>query len=655
MNNVICTIDIPAICGMGLHMQLDGFRLIYTAIATFMWIVSAIFSVEYMSHYKKKGRYYFFLALTYFATVGVFLSVDLYTTFVFFEVMSLASYVWVAQDEKPAAIKAGNTYLAVAVIGGLVMLMGIFLLYDLVGTLRFDSLLGLYGETGMLTALGYPEAERRLWAAGLCLLFGFGAKAGAFPLHIWLPKAHPVAPAPASALLSGILTKSGIYGVLILTSYIFFGSEMWGTLILLIGVCTMVLGAVLALLSIDLKRTLACSSVSQIGFILTGIGTASLLVNENGMALRGSFLHMVNHSLIKLVLFCAAGVVYMNLHSLDLNEIRGFGRKKPLLNGIFLMGALGIGGVPLWNGYISKTLIHESIVEYKELLHEGLAGTILSAGAIQAIEYLFLISGGFTVAYMTKLYICIFIEKNKDEARQEAFDNNKKYMNAASATVLTLSTIILPVLGMTSSISMNKLADMASGFLNARPVHPVNYFSFENLKGGLISIAIGVILYVIVTRVCLMDEAEDGKKVYINCLPAWLDLEDLIYKPILIYALPFISGVICRVLDSLVDWTVVLLRKTIYRDSPLWRELPEGNKVTHMLASIMNAFQRFANLTWNRKHQKSEDYEHKLAVSYETYAEDRFIIFRSMSFGLLLFCVGLVVTVLYMFIRKLMM
>ena len=332
MNSIISTFDIPGICGMGLHMQLDGFRLLYCLIATFMWIVSTVFSLEYMAHYKNKGRYYFFLILTYFATVGVFLSVDFYTTFIFFEVMSLASYVWVAQDEKPASLRAAGTYLAVAVIGGLVMLMGIFLLYDMMGTVRFDELIGLSKNSGLLSASGYQAADKRLWAAAICLLFGFGAKAGAFPMHIWLPKAHPVAPAPASALLSGILTKAGVFGVLILTSYIFLGDASWGAMILIIAVCTMLLGAVLALFSTDLKRTLACSSVSQIGFILTGVGMSGLLGEENALALRGALLHMVNHSLLKLVLFSAAGVVFMNIHSLNLNDVRGFGRKKQPLN-----------------------------------------------------------------------------------------------------------------------------------------------------------------------------------------------------------------------------------------------------------------------------------------------------------------------------------
>ena len=299
---------ISNICDFGMSFRLDGFRLLYVCITTFMWLMSMSFSHEYMAHYSNKMRYYVFSVLTYVATAGVFLSADLITTFVFFEIMSFTSYVWVVQDERKESLRAGETYLAIAVMGGLVMLMGLLMLYNLTGTLKIDLL-----HDAVKPYLNTKE----LYITGCLILFGFGAKAGAFPLHIWLPKAHPVAPAPASALLSGVLTKAGIYGILIISCEIFAGDAKWGTLILLIGVITMFLGALLALFSVDLKRTLACSSVSQIGFILVGIGMSDLLVKENMLAARGTLLHMVNHSMIKLCLFMAAGVVYMNLHALD--------------------------------------------------------------------------------------------------------------------------------------------------------------------------------------------------------------------------------------------------------------------------------------------------------------------------------------------------
>lgn len=636
---------LPGVCGMGLHFTLDGFRAIYGTIAAFMWFMTTLFSGEYFSHYRNRNRYYLFLLLTLGATEGIFFSADFYTTFIFFEIMSLASYVWVAHDEKPDSLRAAGTYLAVAVIGGLVMLMGIFLLYDAAGTLFFADL----ADMPLLSGKSSPQ----IWAAGLCLLFGFGAKAGAFPLHIWLPKAHPVAPAPASALLSGILTKAGMYGILILTSYLFLGSAAWGAMILLLGVLTMVVGAVLALLSIDLKRILACSSVSQIGFILVGVGMSGLLGAENALALRGSLLHMVNHSLIKLVLFMAAGVVFMNVHKLDLNEIQGFGRHKPLLNYIFLMGVLGISGMPLWNGYVSKTLLHESIVEYYNLISEGKAAGPCGGSLMSGIEWIFLISGGLTAAYMLKLYVCLFLEKNTNPAVQKDYDDlHGSYMNRTSALALTLSATLLPIGGFLPNIVMDGIADFGQGFLFAANAERVSYFSLENLRGSLISLVFGLLIYGFIVRPLLRKAAPDGKNMhYVNRAPAWLDLENMLYRPLLLQILPFTFGMICRILDSLVDTIVVILRKTIYRDAKLPHELAEGTPLTHFCACIASGFQRLGNLTVHRKDPRTQDYEHRLALFQEEWSENSTLIFRSMSFGLLLFCIGLILTVAYLFVK----
>ena len=639
---------IPYICGMGLHFTLDGFRAMYGMIAAFMWFMSTLFSKEYLSHYHNRNRYYLFLLLTLGATEGVFLSADFYTTFIFFEIMSFTSYVWVAHDEKKEALRASATYLAVAVIGGLVMLMGIFLLYDVTGTLFFDDLIDGVTRYGLISSQSF--ASTQLWIAGLCLLFGFGAKAGAFPLHIWLPKAHPVAPAPASALLSGILTKAGMYGILILTAYLFLGSTVWGSLILVLGVCTMVIGAVLALFSVDLKRTLACSSVSQIGFILVGVGISGLLDSENLMAVRGSLLHMINHSLIKLALFMAAGVVYMNVHKLDLNDIRGFGRRKPLLNYIFLMGALGIGGVPLWNGYISKTLIHESIVEYTELIREGHLSGMFGIATLRGIEWAFLISGGLTVAYMTKLYVALFVEKNEDEKIQADYDALKgKYMNKVSAAALTVSATLLPVMGFFPHIVMDGLASVGQGFMNVEETELfVSYFSLTNLKGAAVSLVIGAAVYLVVVRLWMMQPT--GHKRYVNRWNKYLDLENTVYRPLLLRILPFVFGVLCRILDSFVDAFVVLLRKTVYKDSKLPQELPEGTELTHMLACAASFFQEIGNLTFRRKHPVKTDYDHKFAMVHEEWAENSTMIARSMSFGLMLFCIGLILMLAYLFV-----
>lgn len=590
------TYEILNICGQGLYMKLDGFRLIYSCIALFMWAVSILFSKEYFAHYSHKARYYSFLLITMFATLGVFLSADFFTMFIFFEIMSLSSYVWVAQEETPEALKAGVTYLAIAVIGGMVMLMGLFLLRDAIGTLCMDE---LYGSVQKV----WNQKSGQIYTAGFLMLFGLGAKAGMFPLHFWLPKAHPVAPAPASALLSGILTKCGVFGILILTAEVFVHDLTWGSVILTLGVIGMVVGAVLAVFSVNLKRTLACSSVSQIGFILVGVGMQCFLGEENALAVRGTFLHMVNHSLIKLLLFNCAGVVYMNLHALDFNSARGFGRKKPFLMFCFLMGALGIGGMPLWNGYVSKTLLHEGIVEYiAHLTHLG-----ESAVFFRTVEWIFLFSGGLTVAYMLKLFICLFIDKHPE--KQEIYEGKTSYMSWLSKIVIGLAALILPGLGMLPAVTMDKMADGVMGFMRSGELaHQVHYFTWTNLKGGLISIIIGVLVYFLFIRKVLI---KDGR--YLDLWPEKLDLEKALTA--ILYGILALLGGICKALDSIPEAIVNFFGKHVFTETT---ERPENELV-------------------NRLH-----------AQYDRKVDAVRVITSSLSFGLLLACIGLTLTIIYL-------
>lgn len=592
--------------GLGIHLVFSPARLIYSTIAAFMWFVAGGCSGEYFGKDPKRKRYDVFYLMTLGAVIGVLLSGDLYTAFLFFEMLSFTSYVWVVHDGRKASLQAAETYLAVAVTGGLVLLMGLFLLYDMAGTL----------EIAELGSACLPfKRSARLYTAGGCLLFGFGAKAGAFPLHIWLPKAHPVAPAPASALLSGMLTKSGIYGIIVVTVLFFLEDTKWGSLLLWIGAVTMLLGAVLAVFSINLKRTLACSSVSQIGFILVGIGMLSLPGGREGMAFGGTFLHMINHSLLKLVLFLAAGVIYQNIHRLELDDIRGFGRKKPLLHFIFLMGFFGIGGIPFWNGYVSKTMLHEAIVEYM-----AVSGNMW----ISVLEWVFLYSGGLTAAYMMKLYVAVFVEKNADSEIQKKYDEMHGYIGKIPAVLLAFSAVLLSLIGVAPLFT-------ESGR---------ELYSFHALQGGLISIGIGAAVYLFIIRMLLMG-GENEKRNYINLWPQKLDLEMLVYRPLMLKILPCIGGVAARIGDDAVDSIIVLLRKTVYRDSKIPHELEEGTQVTHTLGSLMD------NMELTFFHKKTS-YEHKLAMKHEDFVENSTIIGRSLSFGLFMACMGLILTLVYL-------
>ena len=528
------SLDIPWVFGSGLHFMTDGFRSVYAIITALMWAGTTLFSREYFLHERDGlNRYYMFVLMTLGATEGVMLSADLLTTFVFFEILSFTSFTWVIHEQNPAAIKAGYTYLFIAVIGGLVLFMGLALLQAAAGTMEFDEL---------RSAVEASPHQGRIFAAGVCILFGFGCKAGMFPVHVWLPKAHPVAPSPGSALLSGILTKVGIYGILMTALAALLEKKEFGLLVLCLGLVTMLLGAVLALFSVNLKRTLACSSMSQIGFILTGIGMTVLLsgVNEEGavLALAGTMLHMVNHSLIKLVLFMAAGVVVMNLHTLTLDDIRGFGRNQLFLKIAFALGALGISGVPLFNGYISKTLLHEGIVEGAHHLPH-------LAVFLHIAEWVFLFSGGLTFAYMLKLFLTIFVQRHP--TRQAEYDAKAVCMNRESTVAIFGSSLLMVILG--NPVVMKGLARFMMNSVGV-PVQEIPYqeiahfhaFSLTNLSGGAISLAIGAVVYVLFVRKVLYRNGS-----YVNLWPEKLDLEDLLYRPMLTRWLPDFFGEVAAV------------------------------------------------------------------------------------------------------------
>jgi len=502
-------------CGLGIGFRSGGFHSLMALLAATGWLAATVLSREYFAHVRRRNRYYLFWLFTLGATMGVFLSADLYTTFIFFEIMSFTSYVAVVQTEEEAALEAGNTYLAVAVIGGLITLSGLFLLYHQLGTLEFSQL-------GQAAA----EADDRtlLWTGGLLTLVGFGAKAGAFPLHIWLPTAHPAAPAPASAVLSGVITKTGIYGVAVLATTVFLHDGDFGMLLAVIGGITMVLGAALGVCSVDLKRTLACSSVSQIGFILVGLSMQCLLGHHNALAVDGTILHILNHSLIKMVLFPAAGIIHLSTHSFNLNDIRGFGRGKPLLALAMGVPMLSLAGLPLLNGYVSKTLLHESIVEYIAMAGDR-------AWMFTALEWLFLFSGGLTLAYMLKLFCCIFLERKElpQEVAEKKWRRKGGYIAPASAVTLLLYVILMPVLGGLPNRTMDAVAAYARGFFHGEPpAHAVHYFSTVNLKGAVVSLVIGALIYLLVVRPLLIRNDR-----YVNPVPGWMDLEYRVYRPLL--------------------------------------------------------------------------------------------------------------------------
>ena len=230
--------ELPGVLGMGLYFQVSPMQKVLSVLAAVIWVGSEVFSRDYLAHAKGRNRYHLFSLITLGATQGVFLSGDLFTTFVFFEIMSFTSYVTVKQTQDHKAIRAGQTYLAIAVGCGMATLTGLFMLYCKIGTLRFDEMFDAAAAVGDRNAI---------FAAAVLILVGFGAKAGMFPVHVWLPDTHPAAPAPFSAILSCILTKTGVFGALVVSCKLMRFDADWGMLVTVLGTITMALGAVLGL------------------------------------------------------------------------------------------------------------------------------------------------------------------------------------------------------------------------------------------------------------------------------------------------------------------------------------------------------------------------------------------------------------------------
>lgn len=649
--------------GLGLSFRYTGFRGIFGMQAAFAWFVTFLFAKQFMKNDTRVIRYDFFNLMTLGATMGIFYAADFFTLFFFFEMMSFTSFMWVAHRQTYASQYASGTYLGIAVAGGMAILMGMFIIYVSFGTLDF-------------AALGELRAAESLpvFAAAVCMFLGFGAKAGAFPVHVWLPASYTEAPAPATALLSAILSKTGVFGLLLVTVELLPYSNNWGKLVLVLGVITMALGGIRGVMSNNFKTTIAYSSMSQIGFILVGVGMQALtaeamaLGSAKGMsaeahfaaeayqvyhmAVNGTLLHMINHSLVKLALFMIAGIVFLNVGSYELNKVRGFGHGKPFLLVTFLAAALGVGGIPLLNGYVSKTLLHESIAGYAEVLN-GLSGAGVSVGLspafIRGTEYLFLFSGGLTLAYMAKLFVVLFVERNEDSLLQYEYEEKNKYASVLSKAAVALCVFPIPLIGMLPNIVADGVAKygfMGAAIEGALAVEQerMQYFSVRNLSGALISIAAAVAVYLFIVRVLMLRKKGEG---YREIFPSWLDMEKYVYRDVFYRFFAFLLGIIARILDSIVDIAVVVLRKTVYRDKALPYALPEGNRVTHLLGRSMECARRFYCVV-TKKEYKAKNYEHKLALKSMDLFENLRIIERSLSFGLFMFCVGLGLTMIYL-------
>lgn len=365
----------------GITVAVDSLSILIITIISLVGFLTVLYSVKYIK--ERKSEYYSLTCLLIAGLMGMAHTGDLFNLFVFMELTSISAYGLTAFRRSARAFEGGVKYLIIGSLATSLYLLGVSLLYTAAGTLNMADL---------AVRLGAASSPAVPIAMGL-VLAGLGIKLGLVPFHVWLPDAYTAAPSPAAALFSGAVGITALYAVLRVVFTVFTFPQVISALMAL-GALSMALGAVMALLQTDLKRLLAYSSISQVGYVALALGLGTYWGDIAGI------FHMMNQAFIKTLLFLAAGTVILHSGTSDMSLI---GRKvsfSPAVRYTFLIGILSLGGVPLFSGFSSKLIIYIATFQAQPLL-------TVFAGVISAI----------TLAYCLKAYYLIFLKNPAPKAR----------------------------------------------------------------------------------------------------------------------------------------------------------------------------------------------------------------------------------------------
>ncbi len=330
---------------LGVVLAADAFSVFLMGLFTVMGLVVSIYSIGYMSHDTGLQQYYALLLIMVGAMNGVVVACDLFTLFMFYETMGLSSFVLVAFRRDWEGIEAAIKYLMMSAVGSTLVLFSASYLYGLTGTLNI----------GAMAQAVQSDPDNPLIGVLIALLTaGFGVKGAVVPFAAWLADAHPAAPSGISAMLSGVVIKVGIYGIVRVNVTLFSVSVPyfdWPLLLATFALVTMTAGNFWALTQTDLKRMLAYSSITQIGFILFAFGTFTEFGYQTGT------FYILSHALTKGLLFLCAGAFLHSVGTRDLNELEGIGKRMPFTGAVFVLGVLSLMGMPPLAGFYAKVLI----------------------------------------------------------------------------------------------------------------------------------------------------------------------------------------------------------------------------------------------------------------------------------------------------------
>ena len=340
---------------LGINMVLDGLSCLLLLTISVVSTAAMLFSTRYMEQYTAKSKYLSLFMLMLAGMNGVVLSGDIFNVFVFLEIASIASYALVGFGCEHEQLEASFKYAVLGSVASSLILFAIGLVYGNTGTLNMAYISQAIETRGLNHGLTFALAM---------FITGFGLKAALVPFHAWLPDAHPAAPAPISAMLSGVLIKAlGVYVLVRLLFNVFGISETISWVLIVLGVLSMVVGVFLAVGQWDFKRLLAYHSISQMGYVVLGIGLGAMILVRKGditwaaLAILGGLFHLVNHAVFKSLLFLTSGSIEMATGTRQLKQLGGLSTVMPLTRANCAIASAAIAGVPPFNGFWSKLIL----------------------------------------------------------------------------------------------------------------------------------------------------------------------------------------------------------------------------------------------------------------------------------------------------------
>jgi len=374
---------------LDLYFRIDQLTRVFSLLASTLWILTAFYAFEYMKHETRHRQFYTFFTLTLAVILGVAYSGNLFTLYAYYEVLTLCTLPLVIHTGSSEALASGKKYIIYSFSGATLVILGMMMLYAVTGNMNFTS-------AGIFNTLLTDNTQLLRWSY-LAMFLGFGVKAALVPFHSWLPNAM-VAPTPVSALLHAVaVVKSGVFSLIRIT-YFIFGANMVRALdvtkiLMPFVVITIVMGSLLALHQDHLKKRLAYSTISQLGYILMGI----LMLNPNG--LLGAMLHLINHAVIKITLFFVVGSITYMTHHKYIYQIKGIGKRMPVTMVCYTIAAISLIGIPPTNGFVSKWFLG------------------LGALAIHNLFYIIilLLSAFLTAAYLLPVSVTAFFDSSKEQ------------------------------------------------------------------------------------------------------------------------------------------------------------------------------------------------------------------------------------------------